>query len=108
MSSAQALVRIGDPIDLFYADHDTQKKQVIPTLTDQRYTQEFSNKSTGTSVLTISPNSGVSHCIAVLGWNASTLRDLSGSALALNRGWGYEAIEQISFRIGKNFCQCVA
>jgi len=55
MSSAQALVRVGSPLDIYYQDADNAKKQVIPTLTDQRYTQEFTNKGQGTSVFTIPP-----------------------------------------------------
>jgi hypothetical protein len=99
MSSAQALVRVGGPLDIYYQDSDNAKKQVIPTITDQRYTQEFNNKGQGTSVFTIPPNNGVSHVLLVMGYNASTVNDISGS-FALQRGWGYEAIQQVSFRVG--------
>ena len=99
MSSAQSLVRVGSPLDIYYQDADNAKKQVIPTLTDQRYTQDFNNKGQGTSVYTIPPNQGLSHVLAVIGYNSTTLADISG-AFALNRGWGYEAIAQVSFRIG--------
>jgi len=99
MSSAQALVRVGGPLDIYYQDSDNAKKQVIPTITDQRYTQEFNNKGQGTSVFTIPPNNGVSHVVLVMGYTAAQIADISGS-FALNRGWGYEAIQQVSFRIG--------
>jgi hypothetical protein len=99
MSSAQALVRIGSPADLYYQDSGNAKKQVIPTLADQRYTQAFSNLSQGTSVFTIPPNNGVSHVVAVMGYSADSLSTVP-SDFALNRGWGYEAIQQVSFRIG--------
>ena len=99
MSSAQALVRVGSPIDVYYQDSDNAKKQVIPTLTDQRYTQEFNNKGQGTSVFTIPPNNGIGHVVLVMGWNSATVNAV-GQNFGLNRGWGYEAIQQISFRIG--------
>ena len=99
MSSAQSLVRLGGPVDLFYQDKENGKKQTIPTVVDQRYTQEFGNKGQGTSAFTISPNSGVSHVVAVIGYDALTVQAIS-SSFALNRGFGYEAIQQVSFRIG--------
>jgi len=99
MSSAQSLVRIGSPLDIYYQDADNAKKQVIPTITDQRYTTEFNNKGQGTSVFTIPPNQGCSHVLVTLGYDAASLRDISG-CFALQRGWGYEAINQVSFRVG--------
>lgn len=97
--SAQALVRIGSPLDLYYQDSDNARKQIIPTIVDTRYTQEFSNKSSGTSVFTIPPNQGLGQLLVVLGYSASSVNGQTGN-YALARGWGYEAIEQISFRIG--------
>jgi hypothetical protein len=97
--SAQALVRIGSPLDLYYQDSDNARKQIIPTIVDTRYTQEFSNKSSGTSVFTIPPNQGIGQILVVMGYSASSVNTQTGN-YALARGWGYEAIEQISFRVG--------
>lgn len=99
MSSSQALLRIGSALDMYYTDDSNAKKQSIPVEYDTRYTQDFSNKSAGVSVLTIPPNQGVRHCLIVLGYNAASINTQTGSR-ALERGWGYKAIEQISFRIG--------
>ena len=44
-------------------------------------------------------NQGLSHCVVTMGYSSSQLADISGS-FALQRGWGYEAIQQVSFRIG--------
>lgn len=99
MSSAQALLRIGKPVDLYYTDDDNCRKQSIPVEYDTRYSQAFSNPSSGVSVLTIPPNQGVRHCLIVLGYNAASINTQTGSR-CLERGWGYKAIEQISFRIG--------
>jgi hypothetical protein len=99
MSSAQSLVRLGGPLDVYYQDKENAKKQTIPTVVDQRYTQAFSNLSQGTSVFTIPPNSGVSHVLAVMNYSAAAISAVS-SSFALNRSWCYEAIQQVSFRVG--------
>ena len=99
MSSSQALLRIGDKLDLYYTDDSNCRIQSIPVEYDTRYSQGFSNKSSGVSVLTIPPNQGVRHCLIVLGYNAASINTQTGSR-SLERGWGYKALEQISFRIG--------
>lgn len=42
---------------------------------------------------------GLKHILIVLGYNASQINGQDGT-LALEQGWGYSAIQQISFRIG--------
>jgi len=97
--SAQALVRVGEPLDLYYCDKDNAKKQAIPVSYDTRYSQNLTNLTQGVSVFTIPPNQGVRHCIVVLGYSAAALAGQTGN-YALEQGWGYNAIRQISFRIG--------
>ncbi len=97
--SAQALVRVGEPLDLYYCDKDNAKKQAIPVSYDTRYSQTLTNLASGVSVLTIPPNQGVRHCIAVVGYSAAALAGQTGN-YALEQGWGYNAIKQVSFRIG--------
>jgi hypothetical protein len=99
MASSQALLRIGESLDMYYTDDGNCRKQSIPVEYDTRYSQDFSNKSSGVSVLVIPPNQGVRHCLIVLGYNAASINTQTGSR-ALERGWGYKAISQISFRIG--------
>lgn len=99
MATSQALLRIGESRDLYYTDEKNALKQAIPTEVDTRYRQDFSNKSSGVSVLIIPPNQGVRHAIIVLGYNAASINTQDGNR-ALERGWGYKAIKQISFRIG--------
>jgi len=97
--SAQNLVRTGEMHNLYYAEPGNQLLQKIPVEYDTRFTSDFSNKSSGVSVFTIPPNMGVRHVLIVLGYNAASINGQLG-AQALERGWGYNAIEQISFRIG--------
>lgn len=101
MSSSQALVRVGEPLDMYYTDHENAKKQAIPVEVDTRYSQAFSNPNAGVSVFTLPPNQGVRHVLIVVGFSAAQVTDATaGGVGALERGWGYSAINQISFRIG--------
>lgn len=101
MSSSQALVRVGEPLDMYYTDHENAKKQAIPTEYDTRYSQAFSNPNAGVSVFTLPPNQGVRHVLIVLKYSAAQITAATaGGVGALERGWGYAALNQISFRIG--------
>lgn len=98
-TSSHALLRVGEQEDLYYSDPANCKKQAIPVEYNTRFTQEFSNKTAGTSVFIIPPGNGIRHVVAVVGWDAATLAPQQGK-FVLPRGWGYNAIEQISFRVG--------
>jgi hypothetical protein len=96
-TSVQDMVRPGEMCDIYYYDAETSKKQAFPTTQNTKYTQEFSNKSGGSSVFTIPPNNGVQDIVCSFSVNVP-LADCSG--LALPRGWGYGLIKQVSFRYG--------
>jgi hypothetical protein len=86
---------------MYYTDHENAKKQAIPVEYDTRYSQAFSNPNQGVSVFTLPPNQGVRHVVIVLGYSAAQITSTTaGGVNALPRGWGYQAIQQISFRIG--------
>ena len=97
-ASAQAMVRPGESIDLYYYDHETSKKQVWPTSINTKYVQQFNNLSGGSSVFTIPPQQGMQDvvCTFVL----PQLSDAAANGLALNRGWGYQLVNRVSFRYG--------
>jgi hypothetical protein len=92
------MVRPGEAIDLYYYDHETSKKQVWPTTVNTKYVQQFNNLSGGSSVFTIPPQQGMQDivCTFVL----PQLSAPNASGLALNRGWGYQLINRVSFRYG--------
>lgn len=52
-TSSHALLRVGEQEDLYYSDPANCKKQAIPVEYNTRFTQEFSNKTAGTSVFII-------------------------------------------------------
>jgi len=102
--AASQQIRAGHKTDLYYADAANVCAQARPTLLQCRYTQEFSNKNGGTSVFTVPPApAGLSHVVIVLGWNQGTLDTpaIAGNAdLCLPLGWAYNALTQISYRVG--------
>ena len=97
--SAQDMVRPGEAVDLFYYDHETSKKQIWATTQNTKYVQQFANLTGGSSVFTIPPNNGVQDIIVSLSFPALAA-GATTTGLALNRGWGYAAIKQVSFRYG--------
>lgn len=99
--SSQAMIRPGKPHDLYYADEDNLARQAIPTTVNTRYRVVLTNLSQGTSVLTIPPNAGCSQLILVLQYTASQLAAQNG-VNALPQSWGYQAVRQISYRIGSS------
>lgn len=98
-TSSHALLRVGEQEDLYYTDPANCKKQAIPVEYNTRFRSDFSNKTSGTSVFVIPPGNGVRHVVAVLGYDAGSINTQEGK-FVLPRGWGYNAIEQVSFRIG--------
>lgn len=99
--SSHALLRVGEDVDLFYTDPKNCEKQAIPVEYNTRFTQAFSNLGQGVSVFTIPPGNGLRHILIVVGYSAAALAAAGNTGLVgLPRGWGYQAIRQISFRIG--------
>jgi hypothetical protein len=92
------MVRPGECVDLYYYDHQTSKRQCWPTTINTKYVQQFANLTGGSSVFTIPPQQGVQDvvCTFVLPQLAAG----AGNGLALNRGWGYQLINRVSFRYG--------
>jgi len=98
---AGAFTDLGATEDLYYTDPQNCKVESIPVEYNTRFTQNLSNLSSGTSVFIIPPGNGLKHVVLVLGYKATNPGMVAQTgAYALERGWGYSAIQQISFRIG--------
>jgi hypothetical protein len=95
-TSAIEMSRPGEPVDLYYYDGETSKKQAFATSQNTKYIQEFSNKSGGSSVFTIPPNMGIQDIVCSFKFAGIP----TSTGLALPRGWGYALIKQVSFRYG--------
>lgn len=94
-----AFTDLGKVEDLYYTDPDNCKVEAIPVEYNTRFTNDFTSKSSGTSTFIIPPGNGLKHIVISLGYNAASLAAQIGNN-ALPLGWGYSAIQQISFRIG--------
>ena len=96
--SAQDMVRPGEAVDLYYYDHQTAKKQCWPTTVNTKFVQQFNNPGQGSSVFTIPPQQGVQDIVC--SFQLNPLGAAGSTGLALNRGWGYQLVKQVSFRYG--------
>ena len=103
MTSRALAVLEADKTDIYYSDSKNQNVQNIFVLPNTRYTQEFSNKASGTSVLTVSPSNGIQCPVVILGYTPADMAGCVNAGVgkfALSRGWGYDAIETVSWRVG--------
>jgi len=100
--STQEMVRAGEPMDLYYYDGETSKKQAFATTQNTKYVQSFNNLTGGSSVFTIPPTNGIQDVVCEFAMPA--LAAGSGTAalssVSLPRGWGYALIKQVTFRYG--------
>ena len=98
--SIQAQIRPGREVDLYYMNEMTAMKQAFPVCMNTRFTQDLTNKTSGSSTFIIPPSNGINQVVCVLGWNAGTWTTAGALGCALPRGWGYSAIKQVSVRYG--------
>lgn len=102
-----AFTDLGKREDLYYTDPDNCKVESIPVEYNTRFSQDFANKLSGSSTFIIPPGNGLKHVVICLQYaaNRADINPLvAGGALAgdyaLPVGWGYNAIRQVSFRVG--------
>ena len=103
MTSRALDVLRADSEDLYYSDAKNACVQSIPVEYNTRYTQDFSNKSAGSSTFIIPPGQGLRCPVVVMGFSAASLAPggVPNTGLyTLERGWAYHLIKQISWRIG--------
>ncbi len=96
---ASVLARVGRQEDLYYTDEMNVSVQSINCESNYRFIQGFSNLNSGVSTLVYPPSHGVRHILVVLNFAQA---DISGNTglYALPRGFGYQAIKNITFRVG--------
>lgn len=101
-ASLQDKMRLGEECDIWYYGSKTLEKQAIPSVQDTRFLQAFPSTQQGSSTFIISPDQGVSDVICAFKLYASPAAGGGTGAtyagLALNRGWGYQLIKQVSVR----------
>ena len=107
-----AFTDLGKSEDLYYCDPDNTKVESIPVEYNTRFSQTLTNLASGSSTFIIPPGNGLKHVLLVIGFSAAQIAALAPAGVAggaLCQGWGYQAINQISFRIGGlNYgpCEC--
>lgn len=99
-NSTQEMVRAGEPMDLYYYDGETSKKQAFATTQNTKYVQSFNNLTGGSSVFTIPPTNGIQDVVCEFAMPALSGTNAQLSAVSLPRGWGYALIKQVTFRYG--------
>lgn len=90
------------PRDIWYQDADNSLVQSIPCVYDSRLTQNFASLGAGQNSLFIPPSNGINKVVIVLEYIPSQMTGVAGNALGsyvLPRGWGYNALSQLSWRI---------
>ena len=94
--SVQEMVRPSEPVDLYYYDSETSKKQAFATTQNTKYVQQFNNLTGGSSVFTIPPQNGIQDIVCSFQFSGVG----ASEGLALPAGWGYSLIRLVSFRYG--------
>jgi hypothetical protein len=92
---------VAQPSNIYYYGSKSVFKQTIPTVQRTNFIQNLASTQGGQSVITISPDAGISHIILGLKLPAAS-GSLTYQGLALNKAWGYSAIESINFRYGSS------
>jgi hypothetical protein len=103
--SAQALsILEAGKADTYYADDRSGLVQAIPVELNYRYRQDFQNLTAGVNTLIIPPGNGLRCPVIVLEYSQAAIQTSSGvnntGAYALAKGWGYQALKQVSWRVG--------
>jgi len=92
---------VSQPENIYYYGSKTVKKQSIPTVQRTNFVQNLAALGGGQSVITISPDAGISH--VVMGLQLAPIGGaITYAGAALPKGWGYNAIDFIQWRYGSS------
>ena len=87
---------VAQPENIYYYGSKTMKKQSIATIQRTNFVQSLSATAGGQSVITISPDAGLSHVI--LGLKLGVPASGAYAGLALPQSWAYHAIDYVQWR----------
>jgi len=96
--STMQMLRPGQCVDLYYPNPETSKKQCFRTNVNTKYQVAFTNLTSGVSQFTFSPNNGLQDIMCVFRFPSNS--ESAAAGLSIPRGWGYAAINRVSFRVG--------
>jgi len=96
-----AIAQVSKKEDIYYYSSDSTDVQEIPTTMRTNFVQNLASLSGGSSVISIPPSSGVQEiCLGATLFAVGEELGLTYAGLALNRGWMYDLIDNVSFRYG--------
>ena len=96
----QDAVRPGESVDMYYSNQENSVKQAHATTVENRYFLDLNAKSFGSAnTLIFNPDEGLGHIVLTLQLPVPD-STTTYQGLALNRGWGYNAIRRIGVRVG--------
>jgi hypothetical protein len=98
MDAMNAIIESGSGRDLYYSSKEGNLVETIPVLYTTRYTNNINNPGVGQYSFTLPPMGGYASVILMLKYSASAINGQLG-AQALERGWGYKAVKQASWRV---------
>lgn len=90
----------GKPCDIYYPDPCSAHKSAFNTTVDTRFVQAMANLGAGSNTFTLPPASGYQDVVLQLQMPAYDAVNFPYVGLALNAGWGYALIRQVSYRVG--------
>lgn len=101
MSASSELRKISGARDLYYSDAANSLAQSMPVEYNTRFRQNFATLGAGQQNCFIPPNSGIKHVVIVVGFDpaANPAFAAQNGSNALPRGWGYKALQSVSWRV---------
>jgi len=94
---------VASPENIYYYGSKTMKKQSMPTVQRTNFIQALASTDGGQSVITISPDAGVSHVILGLQLPAvGAEAGLTYNGMALPKAWLYNCIDYVQWRYGSS------
>lgn len=98
MDAMNAIIESGSGRDLYYSSKEGNLVETIPVLYTTRYTNNINNPGVGQYSFTLPPMGGYANVILMLKYDKTLINGQLG-ARALERGWGYKALKQASWRV---------
>jgi hypothetical protein len=98
--SVQELVRDGSPHDIYYYDSSNMFVQARPTLSNNKFIQNFVSYSSGVNQLIFSPDQGLTDVMCGFVLKTGVSYASAYTNYSLNKGWGYALINQVAVRYG--------
>jgi hypothetical protein len=102
--NVQQSIRPGVEMDTYYAsggEHSNSLKQVHATVEDNRFFVNLPSLNSGSSsTITFNPSEGLAEVLLTL--QLPVPAGSGGQGLALNAGWGYNALRRIGYRYGSS------